>query len=53
MLLNRWPDTDSVLCVSGQVLREYLAVATRPSSCDCPSLLGSSLRSFNSIFEYG
>jgi predicted nucleic acid-binding protein len=30
-LLNRWPDADSVLCVSGQILREYLAVATRPA----------------------
>ena len=30
MLLNRWPE-DSVLCASGQILREYLAVATRPA----------------------
>jgi predicted nucleic acid-binding protein len=30
-LLNRWPDADTALCVSGQILREYLAVATRPS----------------------
>lgn len=28
-ILNRWPD-GSTLCTSGQVLREYLAVATRP-----------------------
>jgi predicted nucleic acid-binding protein len=31
-LLNRWPDADTALCVSGQVLREYLAVATRPAT---------------------
>lgn len=31
-LLNRWPDADTALCVSGQILREYLAVATRPAT---------------------
>jgi predicted nucleic acid-binding protein len=30
-LLNRWPDAQATLCVSGQILREYLAVATRPA----------------------
>jgi predicted nucleic acid-binding protein len=30
-LLNRWPDANTTLCVSGQILREYLAVATRPA----------------------
>ncbi len=30
-ILNRWPDANSTLCVSGQILREYLAVATRPA----------------------
>ena len=30
-LLDRGPDGGLVLCTSGQVLREYLAVATRPA----------------------
>ena len=30
-LLNRWPDANATLCVSGQILREYLTVATRPA----------------------
>ncbi len=30
-LLNRWSDGDTTLFVSGQILREYLAVATRPA----------------------
>lgn len=30
-ILNRWPDGNTELCVSGQILREYLAVATRPA----------------------
>lgn len=30
-LLNRWPDGNTALFVSGQILREYLAVATRPA----------------------
>ena len=30
-ILNRWPAGDTTLCTSGQVLREYLAVATRPA----------------------
>jgi len=30
-ILNRWPDGNTTLCVSGQILREYLAVATRPA----------------------
>jgi predicted nucleic acid-binding protein len=30
-LLNQWPDADTSLCVSGQILREYIAVATRPA----------------------
>jgi len=29
-ILNDWPSGDTTLCVSGQILREYLAVATRP-----------------------
>lgn len=29
-VLNSWPDRDMRLCTSGQVLREYLVVATRP-----------------------
>jgi predicted nucleic acid-binding protein len=29
-ILNRWPDEQATLCTSGQILREYLAVATRP-----------------------
>ena len=30
-ILNDWPAGDTILCVSGQILREYLAVATRPA----------------------
>jgi len=30
-ILNVWPAGDTTLCVSGQILREYLAVATRPA----------------------
>jgi predicted nucleic acid-binding protein len=29
-ILDRWPDRNTMLCTSGQILREYLAVATRP-----------------------
>ena len=29
--LNRWPEANATLCVSGQILREYLTVATRPA----------------------
>lgn len=29
-ILNRWPGGSTLLCTSGQILREYLAVATRP-----------------------
>ena len=31
MILNRWPRGNTTLCASGQILREYLAVATRPA----------------------
>lgn len=31
MILNRWPGGNATLCASGQILREYLAVATRPA----------------------
>jgi predicted nucleic acid-binding protein len=30
-ILNEWPAGDTTLCTSGQILREYLAVATRPA----------------------
>ncbi len=30
-ILNDWPAGHTTLCVSGQILREYLAVATRPA----------------------
>jgi predicted nucleic acid-binding protein len=30
-ILNDWPAGATTLCVSGQILREYLAVATRPA----------------------
>jgi predicted nucleic acid-binding protein len=30
-ILNDWPAGDTTLCVSGQILREYLTVATRPA----------------------
>jgi predicted nucleic acid-binding protein len=30
-ILNRWPDGNTTLYASGQILREYLAVATRPA----------------------
>jgi predicted nucleic acid-binding protein len=30
-ILNDWPGGATTLCTSGQVLREYLAVATRPA----------------------
>ncbi|MGH3170475.1 MAG: type II toxin-antitoxin system VapC family toxin [Trebonia sp.] len=29
-ILNRWSAGSTLLCTSGQILREYLAVATRP-----------------------
>lgn len=29
-VLNDWPAGDTTLCISGQILREYLVVATRP-----------------------
>ena len=31
MVLNDWASANNGLCTSGQVLREYLAVATRPA----------------------
>jgi predicted nucleic acid-binding protein len=30
-ILNEWAAGDTTLCTSGQILREYLAVATRPT----------------------
>jgi predicted nucleic acid-binding protein len=30
-ILNEWAAGDTTLCTSGQILREYLAVATRPA----------------------
>ncbi len=33
-VLNDWAAADAGLCVSGQVLREYLTVATRPADCN-------------------
>jgi predicted nucleic acid-binding protein len=30
-ILNDWPAGHTTLCVSGQILREYLTVATRPT----------------------
>ena len=30
-ILNEWTTGDTTLCTSGQILREYLAVATRPA----------------------
>ncbi len=30
-ILNDWPAGATTLCASGQILREYLAVATRPA----------------------
>ena len=30
-ILNHWPDGNTTLCASGQIMREYLAVATRPA----------------------
>ena len=30
-ILNDWPAGATTLCTSGQILREYLAVATRPA----------------------
>ena len=30
-ILNDWPGGATTLCTSGQILREYLAVATRPA----------------------
>ena len=31
MILNEWAAGGTTLCTSGQILREYLAVATRPA----------------------
>ena len=31
-ILNEWPAGATTLCTSGQILREYLAVATRPAA---------------------
>jgi predicted nucleic acid-binding protein len=33
-ILNDWPSGRTTLCVSGQILREYLAVATRPADAN-------------------
>lgn len=33
-ILNDWPGAATTLCTSGQILREYLAVATRPPGKD-------------------
>ncbi len=33
-VLNEWPARDVALCVSGQVFREYLVVATRPTDAN-------------------
>ena len=30
-IMNEWAAGDTTLCTSGQILREYLAVATRPT----------------------
>ena len=30
-ILNDWPTGTTTLCISGQILREYLTVATRPA----------------------
>jgi predicted nucleic acid-binding protein len=30
-ILNDWPPAGATLCLSGQILREYLSVATRPA----------------------
>jgi predicted nucleic acid-binding protein len=30
-IMNEWAAGDTTLCTSGQILREYLAVATRPA----------------------
>lgn len=32
IILNRWPGGNTTLCTSGQILREYLTVTTRPIS---------------------
>jgi len=32
MIINEWPGRGTVLYTSGQIMREYLAVATRPAS---------------------
>lgn len=32
-VLGDWPGSGTTLCLSGQILREYLAVATRPADC--------------------
>lgn len=29
-VMNAWPNEGKILCISGQILREYLVVATRP-----------------------
>jgi predicted nucleic acid-binding protein len=31
-IMNEWAASNTTLCTSGQILREYLAVATRPAS---------------------
>jgi len=30
-ILNDWPTGSTILCISGQIVREYLTVATRPA----------------------
>ncbi len=45
-VLNEWPNRGHRLCVSGQILREYMAVATRPAEAnglalDMPSALAN------------
>jgi predicted nucleic acid-binding protein len=30
-ILNDWPTRNTTLCISGQIVREYLTVATRPA----------------------
>lgn len=32
-VVGDWPGSGTTLCLSGQIVREYLAVATRPADC--------------------
>ena len=49
-MLNDWPNRSIPLCTSGQVLREYLVVATRPAELNGLGLgISKALENVNAI----